>query len=178
MKSSDDSNAIDWRARLHSLPSGTKPTPRIVVFIFRAFLGLGLLLVAVFTLFCWAAFRDHIETGFHQHRVDWLPPTATDISFYRNSNLANTLAYEFHISRSDFEALARDRYWPVKPLEQRVSVIRYIQCLPSEHSQSNEPLWAETSVGLFFENRRGNGGGITVLFDDTDSMAYVFQSNR
>jgi hypothetical protein len=134
--------------------------------------------VASVALFSWAAFGDQSETGFHRSSVDWLPETASDISFYRNSNIANILAYEFHISKPDFEALAGERGWRVKPLEQRASVIRYTQCLPSGHHQRTEPFAAAASEGLFFEDRRSNGGGISVLFDGANSMAYVFKSNR
>jgi hypothetical protein len=134
--------------------------------------------VAAVAFFGWVGFGDHSETGVHRPSVDWLPQTASDISFYRNSNIGNILAYEFHISKPDFEALARERGWPVKPPEQGASVIRYTQCLPSGHPYRNEPFAAETSDGLFFEDRRPNGGGITVLFDNASSTAYVFTSNR
>lgn len=132
---------------------------------------------AAVRFFFWAAFGDHIETGFHRPSVDWLPRTASDISFYRNNNIANVLAYEFHIFKPDFEILARERGWPVKPPEQRASVIRYTQCLPKGHPQRTGPFRIY-SDGLYFDDLRPNGGGITVLFDDANSMAYVFQSNR
>lgn len=128
--------------------------------------------------FGWTAFGDRSETGFHCPSVPWLPQSASDISFYRNSNIGNVQAYEFQISRPDFEALARERGWNVKPMKQEVSIIRYTQCLPSAHIQRTEPFHAMSSSGLFYEDRRPNGGGISVLYDDVKSMAYVFSSNR
>lgn len=133
---------------------------------------------AAVAFFSWGAFGDHSETGFRRPHVDWLPPAASDISFYRSSNIANVLAYEFHIARPDFEALAREQGWPVKPPGRQVFVIRYTQCLPPGHPQRTEPFHAASSAGLFYENRRANGGAITVLYDDATSTAYVFQSNR
>ena len=149
-------------------------TTKIKVVLFTC---LGIPAAAV-GLVGWAMFGDHIEIGIHRPSVDWLPHTASDISFYRNTNMANFLAYEFHISKPDFETLAHERSWPVKPPEGRVSVARYTQCLPDGHPQLIEPLEAETYDGLFFELRHQNGGGITVLYDETSSMAYVFKSNR
>ena len=124
-----------------------------------------------------------METGFHLASVDWLPPTASDISFYRNSNIGNVLACEFHISKADFEALARERGWLVKPLYDLPSVdeesaYRYTEYLPDGHPQRREPFKATISEGLFFEDRHKNGGGITVLYDEAHSMAYVDSSNR
>ena len=162
--------AVQYTRRL-----STSPVKTITKVILSSCVGIPAAAVAFFG---WAAFGDHSETGIHRPSVDWLPQTASDISFYRNSNIESILAYEFHISKSDFKALARERGWPVKAPEQRASVIRYTQCLPFGAPHRNEPFAAATSDGLFFEERRPNGGGITVLFDDANSMAYVFKSNR
>ena len=123
-------------------------------------------------------FGDHSEVGIHRLSVDWLPRGATDVSFYRNSNIANFFAYEFRISRADFEALSHERGWLFKPSVHDDSVPRFTQCLPSDHPNRKEPFSASASVGLFYEVRHGNGGGVAVLYDDEKSMAYVFTSNR
>src|SRR5436309_3186814 len=45
MKKTNESEPIDWRARLHSLPSGTEPASPFVRRLLRAFLGFCLFLV-------------------------------------------------------------------------------------------------------------------------------------
>jgi len=45
MKADEESTRKDWRARLHSLPSGTEPASPVVSWFLRAFLCLGLFLV-------------------------------------------------------------------------------------------------------------------------------------
>ena len=139
-----------------------------------------LILVAAGIAF-WEVFGDHSETGFHCPSVAWLPQTASDISFCRNRGLfSDILIYEFHISKPDFEALARDRNWRVKPTEQQASVIRYTVSLPRGHRLRVPPFEAQASDGLFFSDMRTKGRvtkGVTVLFDDAHSMAYVSKSN-
>jgi hypothetical protein len=128
--------------------------------------------------FLWAAFGDHSEMGVHRSRVDWLPATASDISFYRNTNISGVRVYEFRISRQDFEALAKEEGWAVKPFQEKKVVVRYTQCLPANHPDQKPPFYAESSTGLFFEERHANGGGISVLYDTGIGMAFVDRSNR
>ena len=58
MKKSDDSSKpIDWRARLHSLPSGTEPASPAMIWLFRALFCLGMFLLgALFVGFSGAFF--------------------------------------------------------------------------------------------------------------------------
>ena len=57
MKTTDDSKPIDWRARLHSLPSGTEPASPVTTWLLRALFCLGMFLVgALFVGFSGAFF--------------------------------------------------------------------------------------------------------------------------
>jgi len=57
MKTTDDSESIDWRERLHSLPSGTEAASPVVSWFLRAFLCLGLVFVgSVFVVLSGAFF--------------------------------------------------------------------------------------------------------------------------
>ena len=52
MKTTDDSKPIDWRARLHSLPSGTEPASPVTTWFLRALFCLGMFLIgALFVVF-------------------------------------------------------------------------------------------------------------------------------
>jgi len=126
----------------------------------------------------WTMLGDHSETGFHCAQVDWLPSSASDVSFYRNQTLSFTEIYEFRIPKADFEALARKQNWPLRPAKPEDSVMRFTMCLPSGHPEYRQPFYAMSSKGLFYEYRQSNNGGTAVLFDEATSMAYVDISDR
>jgi hypothetical protein len=168
----------DWRKRLKSMPSGVEALPGWACILFRVFLVLGSLVVLGVGVFCWFAFGSHIETGFHERSVDWLPTTATNISYFKNRNIANIETYEFCISGPDFAALAHDRGWAVKLIEKPMSILRYTWWLAAEHPQRMKPFYAEASKGSYYEDRRPNNGGIAVLYNEDSQTAYVDKSNR
>ena len=67
--------------------------------------------------------------------VDWLPPSATDISYYKRDGFGWIKNYECYIPEDDFLSLAAKKGWK---LEEKENV-------------------------LFYEKRHSNGGGVTAL---------------
>jgi hypothetical protein len=118
------------------------------------------------------------ESGVALASVGWLDSRASDISYYRANDFSGNFVYEFRMSRMDFAALARERGWPLAPLVEHRTILRYTFFLPETDSRRQKPFFIELDGGMFYESRRPNGGGITVLYDTNASRAYVFQSSR
>lgn len=142
-------------------------------------IGGGVAALAVgFALFVWLPSNPAAEMGFHKATLEDLPPSASDISFYRDRGFGGVFLCEFTISKINFEALARSRGWNVETLTQEKSMPRYTEVLPEGHPAKLPPYRVKASSGLFFEHRQPNNGGISVLYDDHTSMAYIFWSHR
>jgi len=136
--------------------------------------GIGLLRGCYITL-------THFESGENVEQVSWLPSAASNISYYRSYNFT---AYEFDISESEF------KHWiwlDVRAITEPIKVYRYSHMTRGKPDFGLNPSFAEleqweatylarVSDGLYFNNRRSNGGGVTVAFDRTKGRAY-FQTN-
>jgi hypothetical protein len=123
----------------------------------------------------------HFESAENVDRVTWLPPAASYISYYRSYNFT---AYEFDISETEFK---RWIWLDVKPITQPVKIYRYSHRIRTNSDFGLNPSLAEleeweatyratVSDGLYYNDRRSSGGGVTVAFDRTKDRAY-FQTN-
>ena len=145
----------------------------------KVVIGIGAVAAVIgFGLLAWFPSNPAVEIGFHRATLEDLPPTASDISFYRYRGFGGVFLCEFKISKSNFEALASSRGWNVAPFSREKSIPRYTDVLPKGHSAKQLPYYMKASSGLFFEKRQSNNGGISVLFDDSQSMAYISWSHR
>ena len=104
----------------------------------------------VFMVLFWAAFRtQEITSGEHLDAVDWLPPSATDISFTKRDGFGWIKNYTCFISEDDFFQLAAEEGWDL---------------------QQNGNI-------LFYEKRHPNGGGASVSYN-RDSQRLSVSSNH
>lgn len=138
--------------------------------------------------------NSHPSMGENVPGVDWLPPAARNVSFYKTYSFT---AYEFDISEGDFVALGRERGW--KPTEigetgRRVWTYRmgykmrerYPPPNPSlsteadgaEYRRAQEILEPTVTNGLAYEMRHQNGGGIMAVYDREKGRAYVQTNPR
>ncbi len=119
----------------------------------RSTLGLCLSIswvIAFFMLF-WLAFRTgEPTTGEHLDSVDWLPPSATDISFYKRDGFGWIKNYECSIPEDDFLRLAEKEGWG---------------------------LQGEGNV-LSYEKRYPNHGGVTVYYNRDTQRLFVHSAHR
>lgn len=136
------------------------------------------LFVGLLALLAFSFAYSRPESGTALTSVKWLDARASDISYFRANDFGNNFAYEFRIDLTNFEALAKERSWQLAPLDEPRSIMRYTFFLPETHPHRLKPIFAEVERGLFFESRRPNGGGITVLYDTNVFRAYVSQSSR
>jgi hypothetical protein len=88
-------------------------------------------------------------TGKHVDSVDWLPPSATDISYYKRDGFGWIKNYECYIPEDDFFSLATKEEWQLQ----------------------------ENKNAFFYEKRHPNGGGVTVYYSK-DLNRLTVQSNH
>ena len=135
--------------------------------------GLGLIVSAL-----WIANYTPPESGEKLSSVDWLDSRASDISYFRANDFSGLFVYEFRISEPDFMALAKERGWTMIALPTERTVARYSSFLSHSDTDHQSASAIRVSNGWLHENRRSNGGGISVVYDSSASRAYVSQSSR
>jgi hypothetical protein len=72
------------------------------------------LLISFYGLFYLAFQTDEPITGKHVDSVDWLPKSATDISYYKRDGFGWVRNYECYIPEDDFLVLAAERGWELQ----------------------------------------------------------------
>jgi hypothetical protein len=113
-------------------------------------------------------YAENVET------VDWLPDTATNISYFKSYLFT---AYEFDISEEEFLKLAEKKGWKVKKINQTKRVLRYTYGVNQKNNTSKKTnTEAIIDSGYYYNKRFSNGGGITVVYDNEKQTAY-FQSD-
>lgn len=131
-------------------------------------------------------FMNQIERGEDLAAVDWLPASASKISF---AKCHNWQLFEFDISEDGFEAWA-DR-WDVSEISEPFYITRYTM-LESDQSfllDGNESELGELPEeipeyiavvrnGLAYGKKYSNHGGIYVAYDRDEGRAYFYSSKR
>jgi len=120
----------------------------------------------------------HFRTAANVPHVDWLPDSASDVSYYKSYQFT---AYEFDIPEADFVAWS---WHDLKPITKPIFVERYTYrsapyvMLSPVATQAEIDNWEEARGrhqvfnGLFFQVRRSNGGGVTVVYDRDQGRGY------
>ena len=165
---------------------------RLVVLLVAGLAGLGALL--------YEANREmgKVETGENVARVDWLPASARNVSFYRSYSFT---ACEFDIPEQEFLAWAAGEGCAVQriPAGGKRTVTRYHWYdrrltypadPPEDASFAELQKWAadveryratqyqQIEHGYFYEYRQDDGGGTTVGYDADAGRAYYQSSPR
>lgn len=151
------------------------------------------LLIVVTVIACTLGFMrgacihlTRVETGENVESVDWLPTSATNVSFYRSYSFT---AYEFDIPESDFVDWAR---WNLKPISKPVSVVRYCYSsadVTEPDASATQAEWdafeqrydarrATVADGLYYVNEQPDGGGVWVAYDRKQGRAYFHTALR
>jgi len=112
---------------------------------------LAFLSFAILTMLFFYAFQTSDPyTGEHVPSVDWLPESATDISFYRIDGFGWVKNYDCLIPEKDFRIFAMESGWK---------------------------LQAEDST-LFYAKRHPNGGGVSVNYNRETRRLHVQSNHR
>lgn len=118
-------------------------------------------------------FADHsvFETGLDSY--EGLPPNASNITVYRNSNISGVFLTDFAISEAQFIQFAAENNWGVEQLSDPVSVFH---ATAFHQGQPNDKKII--SNGLYYCKHAANGGGVTIAFDRSIGRAYIESSSR
>lgn len=125
----------------------------------------------------------HVKTGENHQSVDWLPASATNVSFYKSYPAT---AYEFDIPEADFSNWAS---WDLKPISKPVTVVRYshftvdvpapgANATQAERDAFFDTRQATVTDGLYYLSKRPNGGGVQVAYDREHGRAYFYSAPR
>lgn len=121
------------------------------------------------------------EKGENLARVEWLPETASDISFYRSYSWKS---WEFSMAERDFRREWASRY-NLKEITEKQVISRFswwdfrIEKPPHDSLtffREEKNHLAEVVHGLYASERWDNGGGYHIAFDRDEDRVY-FQSN-
>lgn len=127
-----------------------------------------------------------VETSEAVASVDWLPKSASNVSYYRS--YMNT-AYEFDIDEAGFLKWSR---WDVDEITEPVRLSRYLAFStpppPEPSNPTNDEMVAfateysrravTISDGLYYGYLQTNGGGVWVGYDRSSGRAYYQSAPR
>jgi hypothetical protein len=125
--------------------------------------------------------RPQFETAENVKRVNWLPKSASRISYYRSDSFA---LYEFDISEAEFLKWSS---WKVKTISSLpVIVMRYsFETLPGffdpateEREEWEAQRFAKVTNGLSYQTNNPNGRGVSVAYDRATGRAFVHDASR
>jgi hypothetical protein len=124
--------------------------------------------------------NTHPDTGENIKTVAWLPPEATNVSYYKTYSWT---AYEFDIDEDGF------RKWsdcPLTPITEKIAVERYsyenfmkrrLGCCNEQYEHERATHIAIVTDGLHYSYLNPSAGGRrSVVYDREKHRAY-FQSN-
>ena len=109
--------------------------------------------------------------------VDWLPSSAQDINFYERTGFGWLKYYDCHIPKADFQLLAASNHWIMTQATNVSITVRDMLNLKPITSIDGIEINIVTNAEVY-NNRRPNGGGITVVFDPHSERMYVTQNHR
>lgn len=146
--------------------------------IHRIFIGLAIIAGLFLMWPIWTIFHPE-DQGENVMSVDWLPPEATNISYYRSYEFT---AYEFTISESGFRDWALSKGYSLSTItDQTKNIRRYLFALHHTEPDRNidyEDTRLEIRKGLFYETVQRNGGGYLVVYDTESSRVYFKHTPR
>ena len=140
----------------------------------KRFIFIVLILGVLGILFLgWCMFGDHSKflAGLDQYEA--LPLKASDITVYQNSNITGNFVADFKISEPEFVSFAAESQWTLEP----IACPEFVRQARSVYEgRPNDQK--KVTDGLQYSQRRGNGGGVTIVYDRKDSRGYIDISAR
>ena len=92
---------------------------------------------------------------------------------YQKRNISGVFIADFTITEPDLVSFAVQKHWAVQPISGSAFVF---QARAFQENRPNDKK--EITDGLYYSQRAGNGGGITVAYDRKDSRGYIDSSSR
>jgi hypothetical protein len=141
--------------------------------------AVGMLFIGVMaSLLLTVSSSSQIESMSHVSHVDWLPASASDITYARRKGFGWFFIYECTVPESDFRSLAQKEGWEIQEgTNVPVGRVRTILMLPDLTNVFGDPA-SSIDRALLFERRKPNGGGTTVVYDLERGRLFFSQSYR
>ena len=142
-------------------------------------LAVGALFIGVMaSLFLTVSSSSRIESMSHVPQVDWLPASASDITYARRKGFGWFLTYECKLPEPDFRSLAQKEGWSIQEgTNVPVGRLRTFLKLPDLTNAFGDPA-SSIDRALLFERQKPNGGGTTVVYDLERGRLFFSQSHR
>lgn len=134
------------------------------------------LLIAGF-LFYEIVHTPEIKTEKHLANVDWLPAEASDITYAQRNGLGWFQSYECTISREAVDKLAQKEGWKLEAMDNVSASLRSVLGLPALREFVGTKM-DFVPKALFYEDRKPNGGGVTVIYDLELGRLFVHKSHN
>lgn len=136
---------------------------------------MALLAFGLFLIFTWSS-EAVVERNVDS--VEWLPPEASNISYIERTGMGGVKIAEFSIPQSDFNAFCEKNGWILK--HQNDANIYFRNYIRSKDDPEVDRPFDEYRVenALFYEDRKANGGGITLVYDLDAGRGYYFYSHN
>jgi len=141
-----------------------------------AVVGLStMLVVAALVLFLFSFHPE--DRAMHIARVDWLPAEASDVTYVKRGGFGSVTCFECDLPKDAFDRMAGRNGWKPEP-KKNVSIgLRSVLGLPALKATEYGQMDLVANA-LFYENRRANNGGITVVYDLDSNRLFVHESQR
>ena len=121
------------------------------------------------------------KVGSHVEQVEWLPKSASDISYYLTDHFGWINVYECTMEEEDFMDFAKKEGWDMQEKKQTHLPYRHKLDLPSLHYDKGQE-WHYDMVEdvLFYTNRKSGtgGGGKIVVYDPKRKRLFYVQAHR
>ncbi len=143
----------------------------------------GCLIAAVVVIaLVWALFSFMFHTGDpiiekHLDSVDWLPPAASDISYFERKGFGWIKIYECSIDEIEFLKFAEQNSWQMKEMGDASAHFRNLLGEPPLRIIHDVQVDIVPKA-LYFEDRKPNGGGVTVIYDKELKRLFYSSSHR
>jgi len=120
-------------------------------------------------------FSAHPTSGQHLAQVDWLPSSASDISFYDNGDpLFQMYCYECTMPHESVIRFAKEKEWQLREKSPVVLPGRVWFYL-SKGKKIKESATDDTyASALEYHTEQSNGGGIKVVYHQPSSRLFVY----
>ncbi|QJE97392.1 hypothetical protein [Luteolibacter luteus] len=120
----------------------------------------------------WMIFGNHSRyvTGAKDH--EFADPSAGPIDYYENRNISGLQVVTYAVAEDEFKPFAERHGWKLEWKPEGAIIPTPAACAAGDFSfKPLGPCW-------YYEDRRSNGGGISVAFVPGSSRAYIYKTSR
>jgi hypothetical protein len=138
------------------------------------FAGLALLAFGFLVAITW---RSAPKIEKHISSAEWLPSEASDISYIETEGFGWYRFSEFTISEPQLRSFAEENKWNLESEENTFVSARSLLGEPPLRELYGAPSDFIPNA-LVYEDRKKNGGGVTLTYDLDSNRAYLHTSHR